>query len=254
MDIPRFQYEIIHELVSGSILPLTTMRINVDKNGAGSLAKRHTKESMEEVSHLSTGSSNRGTRTDMKGGFTGTSTIGALPTKPRKLRLSLSHSATPHVMAQKNIQLGRAEVKTTTESSLVKLPEAHQEPLLHTSSVKQPNKENTQPKTHKQTRILATNVGGRTPLKCVTNSNSSSIKSQYTCTACNKNFKLKTSLYKHQRKVHCNVKEQKGGMYCRERECSFKCRTLSQLRTHLQSEHAVKMDMEYKAFQTYEGK
>ena len=43
MDIPRFQYEIIHELVSGSILPPTPLRKNIHKNRADNLATKHTK-------------------------------------------------------------------------------------------------------------------------------------------------------------------------------------------------------------------
>ena len=51
MDIPRFRYEILHELLTGKILPVTSLRKDLTMIGAGSLAKKHTQIREDSLSN-----------------------------------------------------------------------------------------------------------------------------------------------------------------------------------------------------------
>lgn len=71
------------------------------------------------------------------------------------------------------------------------------------------------------------------------------------CHICGKQFAHSSSLYRH-RKVHPGLSSG-GSISCREKHCTFSCRTLQDLRKHLQCVHNKHMDEEIKDFDTFEG-
>ena len=75
----------------------------------------------------------------------------------------------------------------------------------------------------------------------------------YFCNICSKHFGHRCSLHKHTKSCHPEQLNQ-GKIKCQEYGCNFTSKVLSQLRQHLQSKHAMKLDMEDKLFSNYDGK
>ena len=99
----------------------------------------------------------------------------------------------------------------------------------------------------------------RTALKNITN-NSNKMKSSIKikpetlqCSFCNAVYSTRSGLYKHLTKNHPEQKENKGSIRCQEHQCTFACRVLSELRTHLQEDHHIPMEFEDKTFESHEG-
>ena len=99
----------------------------------------------------------------------------------------------------------------------------------------------------------------RTALKNITNI-SSKIKSPnkikpatLQCSFCNVVYSTRSGLYKHLTKNHPDEKENKGSIQCQECQCTFSCRVLSELRTHLQVDHQIPMEFEDKTFESQQG-
>lgn len=108
-----------------------------------------------------------------------------------------------------------------------------------TKTATQPEKDNT-----KQT------TSNQQPARVVHDSAVTTAKA-HSCTICGKLFKFQSSLNKHNRKQHPT--SIKPSICCREDSCQFTCRTLSDLRQHLQAIHSLVMDMERKVFKSEEG-
>jgi len=84
----------------------------------------------------------------------------------------------------------------------------------------------------------------------VLNDITSKCTDSFMCHICGKHFAHSSSLYRH-RKVHPGLLS--GSISCREKHCPFSCRTLQDLREHLQYIHNKNMDEETKEFDTFEG-
>ena len=73
----------------------------------------------------------------------------------------------------------------------------------------------------------------------------------FPCHVCGKYFAHGSSLYRHKKSAHPQL--QSGNIFCQEKNCSFSCRTLQELRSHLKHTHDVYMEEEYKDFDSIEG-
>ena len=79
-------------------------------------------------------------------------------------------------------------------------------------------------------------------------------KATISCQFCSNKYKYRAGLYKHVKKYHSTqVQEDCGSIKCQEERCSFSCRYLSEIRSHLHAVHSIAMDMETLIFQTLAG-
>ena len=123
--------------------------------------------------------------------------------------------------------------------------------VLHSSSPSYPHKQPLKPTNHS----LELSFNPSPQRKSVSNPpQTPTLSKSFTCTFCQKSYKHRAALYKHEKKAH--PKEQKnktGNITCLETQCTFKCRYLDELRSHLQSNHGMRMEREKKTFTTVEG-
>ena len=79
------------------------------------------------------------------------------------------------------------------------------------------------------------------------------VNRDHTCIICNKQYQTRAGLYKHNRVYHPEEIGKTSNMFCRERNCSYRYKTLKQLRNHLK-EHGIEMKMTEKHFKHYRGR
>lgn len=73
----------------------------------------------------------------------------------------------------------------------------------------------------------------------------------FPCHICGKYFFHASSLCRHKKTAHPHL--QSGTISCKEKSCSFSCRSLHELRSHLKDIHNFYMEEECKDFETTEG-
>ena len=72
------------------------------------------------------------------------------------------------------------------------------------------------------------------------------------CSTCNKSFKTNAGLYKHRQSKHPHMIRSFQHIHCQECNCNFRCKTLIQLRKHLEI-HSLKMNTFVKTFKDVKG-
>ena len=73
----------------------------------------------------------------------------------------------------------------------------------------------------------------------------------FPCHICGKYFSYASSLYRHKKTAHPHL--QSRNISCQEKSCSFSCRSLQELRSHLKHVHNFYMEEECKDFESTEG-
>ena len=74
------------------------------------------------------------------------------------------------------------------------------------------------------------------------------VNRDHKCIICNKQYHTLAGSYKHNRMYHTEeIGKTSSNMFCRESNCSYKCKTLNQLRNHLKV-HGIEMKMTEKHF------
>ena len=79
------------------------------------------------------------------------------------------------------------------------------------------------------------------------------VNRDHKCIICNKQYHTRAGLYKHNRMYHPEEIGKTSNMFCRESNCSYKCKTLNQLRNHLKV-HGIEMKMTEKHFKHCKGR
>ena len=72
------------------------------------------------------------------------------------------------------------------------------------------------------------------------------------CSACNKRYKTKAGLYKHQRSKHLPMMNPSRPILCKEGNCDFRCKRLVELRKHLKC-HGLEINTFVKNFSIING-
>ena len=235
MDIPRIRYEILHELVTQAILSLDAARASVARNGAGSLATKHNIVQQKDNRVDNMQDTDSESKPDAKKNKLGTQTSTEAPcSKTKKPSLSLKlHTgkctavSVPVTVLHPNSQKEKGVIECLLNTSTTTHKESHNTHLTNTTTI-----------SNKTSISKAQNQGK---------------KSNYCCELCHKKYQYRTGLLKHMRKIHPETKKQEGNITCRESMCLFQCRTLADLRNHLQCVHNIDMDTEELQFRNQEG-
>ena len=78
-------------------------------------------------------------------------------------------------------------------------------------------------------------------------------KKSLQCTVCGKLYDTNAGLYKHRRAKHPHMVNSIKSIPCKESNCDFTCKILSQLRCHLEKEHGMPMETTVMNFKDIQG-
>ena len=81
----------------------------------------------------------------------------------------------------------------------------------------------------------------------------SSLPHVHICPKCKKQYQHKQSLHKHIKKTHNQDGNEINTIKCKEKECTFSCRYIKQLRQHLNDHHNFNIKTETLHFSTMQG-
>ena len=280
IDTPRFRYEILHELITGTVMPTTASVKSGTDNGALALAIKHNSINnleREESQHLKTDNSHKNgaatgseqtvqEKSSLMSSTSNTSLSIAQP-KVKSLRLSLSKQAergSSNIPFSNECKQGRPVITTTYKSVLQQVdtnanqiqatiePSSKKPVVTMLSQLPLDNADTKQGKQHNQ--YQSTIRRNKPGCSLVSKRKQEALRSSlFECTICKKTYGLRYNLQKHMSKKHPEQSVSHCNIACNEDKCNFTCRFLSQLRHHLQEVHAITMDSENKTFETQEG-
>ena len=81
----------------------------------------------------------------------------------------------------------------------------------------------------------------------------SSLPHAHICPKCKKQYQHKQNLHKHIKKTHNQDGNEINTIKCKEKECTFSCRYIKQLRQHLNDHHNFNIKTETLHFSTMQG-
>lgn len=238
-DIPRFRYEILHELSAGIILPCT------HKDPQNTIVKLLNKNDIM---------ANKIDQTNKQ-----TSLSNNLPSAKLKLSLPKRLSSNWNKAPMK-ITASISSISDNAQEKSTPAPEpspkqsstpANYLPMLIPTEYSLNNM-------HKESTLApstCTPTNFSIPKKQLLHTQKSKDKSTCIseCIICHSTYGTKYNLLKYMRIKHPAYTVSNGNIKCQEDKCDFSCRIIQQLWHHLQEKHQKKMEIEQLTFDSMEG-